>query len=109
VYAIVFVFQFAYLLLLVCICHSSGNVVKTNENDTECLAPANVQKELTAAMNEYNGRSFVRPSGTEDVVRVYAEAETRESADQLAAKAEHIVYTMCGGVGDPPVFPASRM
>lgn len=30
------------------------------------------------------GRSFVRPSGTEDVVRVYAEADTQENADKLA-------------------------
>jgi len=60
-------------------------------------------------MKEYKGRCFVRPSGTEDVVRVYAEAETREAADQLAAKAEQIVYSLCGGVGDLPVFPTSRM
>lgn len=30
------------------------------------------------------GRCFVRPSGTEDVVRVYAEASTQEAADTLA-------------------------
>ena len=30
------------------------------------------------------GRTFVRPSGTEDVVRVFAEAETKELADKLA-------------------------
>lgn len=83
--------------------------MKTNENDTECLAPENVQSELNVAMKEFNGRCFVRPSGTEDVVRVYAEAYTRDTADNLAAKAEQIVYTLCGGVGDPPVFPASRM
>jgi phosphoacetylglucosamine mutase len=29
-------------------------------------------------------RSFVRPSGTEDVVRVYAEAATQDEADALA-------------------------
>ncbi|CAB9497693.1 Phosphoacetylglucosamine mutase [Seminavis robusta] len=85
------------------------NVVKTNENDTICLAPENVQEELNAAMKEWNGRCFVRASGTEDVVRVYAEAETRDAADQLSAKAEYIVHTLCGGVGDPPKFPASRM
>ena len=85
-------------------------MIKTNENDTECLAPPKVQDELNAAMKEYNGRCFVRASGTEDAVRVYAEAEKRDSADQLAAKAEHIVYTLCKGVGDPPVFPpASKM
>ena len=33
-------------------------------------------------MNRYQGgRSFVRPSGTEDVVRVYAEARIRSQAD----------------------------
>ena len=96
-------------IFLVFLLQTSGTIVKTSENDTECLAPANVQKGLNAAMKEFNGRSFVRPSGTEDVVRVYAEAETREAANQLAAKAEHIVHTLCGGVGEPPVFPPSRM
>jgi hypothetical protein len=31
-------------------------------------------------------RSFVRPSGTEDVVRVYAEAASPSAADELAAQ-----------------------
>ena len=30
------------------------------------------------------GRCFVRPSGTEDVVRVYAEASTQDEANALA-------------------------
>ena len=33
------------------------------------------------------GRCFVRPSGTEDCVRVYAEAATQDAADALAAAA----------------------
>ena len=37
------------------------------------------------------GRSFVRPSGTEDVVRVYSEAATREDADALAEDVVQIV------------------
>jgi phosphoacetylglucosamine mutase len=86
-----------------------GNVVKTNENDTVCLAPTNVQPELDAAMQEFNGRCFVRASGTEDVVRVYAEADTREATGLLSAKAEKIVHALCGGTGDPPEFPPSRM
>lgn len=83
--------------------------MKTNDNDTICLEPELVQPELDIIMKEYNGRCFVRPSGTEDVVRVYAEAETREAADQLSAKAEQIVYKLCGGIGDPPIFPPSRI
>lgn len=42
----------------------------------------------------YRGRSFVRPSGTEDCVRVYAEAETKEAADQLANEVAGIVKEM---------------
>ncbi|KAL4187703.1 hypothetical protein AMTRI_Chr09g40290 [Amborella trichopoda] len=32
------------------------------------------------------GRAFVRPSGTEDVIRVYAEASTQQEADTLSPK-----------------------
>ncbi len=38
------------------------------------------------------GRSFVRPSGTEDVVRVYAEAENKEAAINLAKKVAEAVH-----------------
>ena len=31
-----------------------------------------------------HGRCFIRPSGTEDVIRVYAEAATQEEANSLA-------------------------
>ena len=38
-----------------------------------------------------SGRSFARASGTEDAVRVYAEAATRSEADQLAGRIADIV------------------
>lgn len=40
-------------------------------------------------------RSFVRPSGTEDVVRVYAEAATQDEADQLA---KQVPQPSCGSL-----------
>ena len=46
-----------------------------------------------------------RPSGTEDVVRVYAEADTQSNADKLAAEVALVVFEMCGGAGTPPVVP----
>lgn len=52
--------------------------------------------------NYPNGRSFVRPSGTEDIVRVYAEASTQEGADNLAIAVGNAVYEQAGGVGDRP-------
>ncbi|KJE94494.1 phosphoglucomutase [Capsaspora owczarzaki ATCC 30864] len=57
---------------------------QTTNAERELTSPAGMQAEinkLVAAVPK--GRSFVRPSGTEDVVRVYAEAETREQTDAL--------------------------
>lgn len=85
------------------------NKIQTNDNETQCVSPVEVQQELEVAMKEVNGRAFVRPSGTEDVVRVYAEAPTRELADALASRAAEIVYRLCDGVGDFPTFPQSRI
>lgn len=49
-----------------------------------------------------SGRAFVRPSGTEDVVRVYAEAATQDAADELAQAVSRHVYKVAGGVGGVP-------
>jgi len=46
---------------------------------------------------------YTRPSGTEDVVRVYAEASTLEEVKQLSLGVACLVYDMCGGVGERPV------
>ena len=51
------------------------------------------------------GRSFVRPSGTEDVVRVYAESTTQDDADQLAYEVGLVVHKLAGGVGEPTPKP----
>ena len=46
----------------------------------QCTAPAGLQAAIDVIVAETpQGRSFVRPSGTEDVVRVYAEAATKVS------------------------------
>ena len=38
------------------------------------------------------GRAFVRPSGTEDIVRVYAESETQDEANAVAEAVARHVY-----------------
>lgn len=86
-------------------------MIQTNMNETECTSPVELQQELNSAMSRYppGARCFVRPSGTENVVRVYAEAQTQQQADELATLAAKIVHSICHGVGEPPVFPSSKM
>jgi phosphomannomutase len=63
---------------------SLKNRIVCNEDETRAIAPLGLQNALDEAMRRVeNGRCFVRPSGTEDVVRVYAEASTTEGVGRL--------------------------
>ncbi|EWM26015.1 phosphoacetylglucosamine mutase [Nannochloropsis gaditana] len=81
-------------------------VMSCNKDETRAMTPGGLQEALDVLMASSavapHGRVFVRPSGTEDVVRVYAEAATPEIAAQLALDASKIVYDMAGGVGVRP-------
>lgn len=61
------------------------SVITTTDAERKCVTPEGLQDEIDKAVAKYpRGRSFVRASGTEDIVRVYAEAaskEVRESRD----------------------------
>lgn len=58
------------------------NIFKTEDAERRLTSPPGLQRKLDEIINKYDGgRSFVRPSGTEDVVRVYAEANLRSQAD----------------------------
>jgi len=85
------------------VCVADRNVIQTADAERRCVEPPELQREIDAIVSEYpKGRSFVRPSGTEDVVRVYAEAETRAEADELAHKVAMKVYELAQGVGPLP-------
>lgn len=57
----------------------------TTDAERKLLTPSGLQEQIDALVSKVqDGRSFVRASGTENVVRVYAEAHTRQEADQLA-------------------------
>jgi phosphoacetylglucosamine mutase len=77
--------------------------VKVNDNETQVLEPKELQDEISrlAAAVE-NGRAFVRPSGTENVVRVYAEAKTAELADKLALDVCQATHRLAKGLGEVP-------
>lgn len=79
------------------------NVIETTDAERKVTAPQGLQDEIDKLVSGYkNARSFVRPSGTEDIVRVYAEADTREAADSLALAVSQKVYDLAGGIRDRP-------
>lgn len=97
-------------------------IFKTEDAERRLVSPPGLQKEIEELVRKYDGgRSFVRPSGTEDVVRVYAEATRRPQADgefisiypfvlhvlivcaELAFKVAGLVYDFTGG--DPITRP----
>ncbi|KAF2086714.1 Phosphoacetylglucosamine mutase [Saccharata proteae CBS 121410] len=68
------------------------NIFKAVDAERKLESPAGIQEEIDKLVGKYKqGRSFARASGTEDAVRVYAEAETRIEADDLAAKVAGLV------------------
>ncbi|CAG7910985.1 unnamed protein product, partial [Brassica rapa] len=71
--------------------------VVTTSEETQALKPLGIQDAINAEIKKYRrGRAFIRPSGTEDVVRVYAEASTQEDADSLASSVAQLVKSFLG-------------
>ncbi|EDV97401.1 phosphoacetylglucosamine mutase [Drosophila grimshawi] len=84
------------------------NVIKTTDAERVCVKPEGLQDEINQVVANYKrGRAFVRPSGTEDVVRVYAEASTKEDTHQLAYEVGILVQKLAGGVGPDLVKPSN--
>ncbi|KAJ7932442.1 phosphoacetylglucosamine mutase [Mycena leptocephala] len=74
------------------------NQFKTEDAERQLVSPVGLQQKINDLVRRYDGgRSFVRPSGTEDVVRVYAEASIKAQADELAFRVGGLVYDECGG------------
>lgn len=77
--------------------------ITTIEDESRVLQPKVLQDAIDALVSAVpRGRAFVRPSGTEDVVRVYAEAASQEQADALACAVAQAAYDHAGGVGARP-------
>lgn len=73
------------------------SVVKTTNAERTCTAPVGLQERINELVGNKSKmrRSFVRASGTEDIVRVYAEAETREKVEQLTEAVCGAVKELC--------------
>ena len=82
------------------------SVIVTADAERRAVAPEGMQAAIDVAVASFgtdqNARAFARPSGTEDVVRVYAEGRTSDIADALALAVARVVHAHAGGVGDQP-------
>ncbi|CAD1808058.1 Phosphoglucomutase/phosphomannomutase, alpha/beta/alpha domain I family protein [Candida parapsilosis] len=60
-------------------------IFKTTNAERTLVEPEGLQNKIDDLVAKYpQGRSFVRASGTEDAVRVYAEAKTKEDVESLS-------------------------
>lgn len=85
-------------LMLKCEVKDRSAIVTTNSERT-VVEPAALQEAIDAICGEYTKdkavRAFVRPSGTEDVVRIYAEASTQERANDISNAIVEAVKQHC--------------
>ncbi|KAL4871783.1 hypothetical protein BDV12DRAFT_20016 [Aspergillus spectabilis] len=68
------------------------SIFKAYDAERKLESPPGLQGKIESLQSRYNkGRSFARASGTEDAVRVYAEAASRSEADDLATRVSNAV------------------
>ncbi|CAD7678081.1 unnamed protein product [Nyctereutes procyonoides] len=62
-------------------------VISTTDAERQVVTPPGLQEAINDLVKKYKlSRAFVRPSGTEDIVRVYAEADSQVSWDTSIKK-----------------------
>ncbi|AGO11275.1 AaceriACR015Wp [[Ashbya] aceris (nom. inval.)] len=76
------------------------SMFKTTNAERQLTSPSGLQEMIDGIVMLYDsGRSFVRASGTEDAVRIYAEAGSQQQADELATKVSTLVVESTNGPG----------
>jgi len=81
------------------------SILETNHDDSRLIQPARLQAAIDQALLSFpstSTRAFVRPSGTEDVVRVYAEAPTLSETRALNLTVAQAVFDLAHGTGTRP-------
>jgi phosphoacetylglucosamine mutase len=74
------------------------NRIRCTSDERRAVAPDGLQQEIDVAVantNDGSARSFVRPSGTEPLVRIYAEAATEPMVRRLSSEVEEFVKKYC--------------
>ena len=77
---------------------ASPRVIQTEPNERRATHPVGLQPaidEAVGATKDRRARAFVRPSGTEPLVRVYVEASSVEVTQELEKSVRDLVLTYC--------------
>ena len=80
---------------------SDRTLIKCTHDETRIVSPFSLQEKIDNLVSAAGpqARAFVRPSGTEDAVRVYAEALTVELANSLAFQVATATWETVGKSG----------
>jgi len=71
---------------------SDRGAFRTTDAERRLVFPEGIQERIDDAQSRYHkARAFARASGTEDAVRVYAEAATKPETEDLAKKVADLV------------------
>jgi len=65
---------------------------KTDRSETRLLSPTEIQNSLDNLMKKNDCFIFIRPSGTEDVIRVYIEFFKEENSKEMIEKIKEICF-----------------
>jgi phosphoacetylglucosamine mutase len=74
------------------------STITNTPDQTKALTPPGLQRgidAIVAATADPSARAFVRPSGTEPVVRVYAESSTHTTTEAISASVRDLVLHLC--------------
>lgn len=73
--------------------------IRCTPDERRCVAPAGLQDEIDAVVTssgDVKARAFVRPSGTEPLVRTYVEAASEETVSAISRTVESLCRKYCG-------------
>lgn len=72
------------------------SIFETTNAEQTLVKPYGIQKKIDEDVAKFkNSRAFIRPSGTENIVRVYAEADTVENTQALGKSLEQVIRNLC--------------
>ncbi|KAK1347728.1 putative phosphoacetylglucosamine mutase [Hamiltosporidium tvaerminnensis] len=77
------------------------NIIKVDLQNT-VIQPILLQNKIEEYMYKYKGRSFIRPSQSEDFIRVYTESSSKIDTDVMCVCIAQCVYDTCEGIGYHP-------